>query len=112
MKTITFGLLAFAVSASVFAAPPGVTAADAEHAVIRAAHTFISRNAPDFGGNVHSPCAVDLRGDGLSVTCSGVADETTGGDGDVKVRFSCTGEFNQGHDGLFYVDRAVHCEAE
>jgi len=110
MKTALFGLLALTISLSAFAAERGLSSDEAEQAVVRQANAYIARNAPDFGGKVHSPCAADLRGDGLTVTCSGFANETVGGDGSFKSSFTCTGEFSQGEDGLFFQSESIHCE--
>jgi hypothetical protein len=107
MKTFIFALLALAIAAPAFA-NSGVTSAQAESAVIHQAHAFIARNAPDFGGSVHSPCGTNLRGDQLTVTCSGKAEETVGGDGSTPISFQCVGTFNQGEDGLFFQE-AIRC---
>jgi hypothetical protein len=74
------------------------------------AHTYISKNAPDFGGDVHHPCGAALAGDKYTVTCSGIINATTGGDGSVKESFSCVGIFVQGEDGLFFQTGPVHCK--
>jgi hypothetical protein len=109
-KLIFLGLATFAFTAMAQTSPKGLSAYQAEGAVIKSAHSYIGRSAPDFGGNVHSPCATDLNGDVYTVKCSGVANDTIGGDGSVKESFTCTGSFVQGHDGLFYQTGRVDCK--
>lgn len=105
-KLIYAGLVT--VGFSVLAAG-GLTVEQAQDAVLAQAHRYISESAPDWGGHVHSPCGVNLEGDRYTVTCSGIASETTGGDGSVDIHFKCVGNFAQGHDGLFFKDGAIHC---
>jgi hypothetical protein len=97
------------ISSSVFAAEGGLTSNQAREQVLSAAHRYIARNAPDFGGSVKSPCNETLSGDSYTITCSGIANETIGGDGSVAEHFSCTGNFTQGESGVFYRDGQINC---
>jgi hypothetical protein len=115
MKMALYGLFALMVALPAFAADSasGLTTSEAEAAVVHQAHKFISENAPDFGGNVHSPCNVETSGSDLTVTCSGVANETTAGDGSYKVRFKCVGNFARVEDGdvaLYFQAEPTKCE--
>jgi hypothetical protein len=109
MKTLLLALLALTISAPVFAAETGLSADDAQAIVVRHAHAYIAAEAPDFGGEVHSPCDTSLNGDVLQVVCKGIANETVGGDGSVKISIECVGQFVQGQDGNFSLDGKVLC---
>src|ERR1700734_4199512 len=107
MKSVIYGLMALVMTSSAYASNSGYSASEAESAVVSEAHAFITRNAPDFGGSGDSPCDSELNGDGYTVTCSGIADQTVGGDGFTKISFSCVGHFDQGEDGLFYKSGSI-----
>jgi hypothetical protein len=109
MLRLAFGMMCSTiVIAGATASEKGLTASGAEKAVLRQAHTFISKNAPDFGGSVKSPCFKDSGQDLLEFVCSGETEMTIGGGGSVKIPFECTGEFAQ-KDGLFYQTRPIEC---
>src|ERR1700722_10797617 len=102
MKALLVAGVASLFALTAMAAAKGLTASQAQDLVIKAAHHYISVNAPDWGGKVKSPCSVNLNGDQYSVSCTGEADETTAGDGSVKIDFACDATFVQGQGGLFY----------
>jgi hypothetical protein len=110
MKTALLTILALAIAMPAMAADKGLTSVEAEHAVLRVAHAYLSRNAPDWGGSVHSPCATTISAGDYTVVCEGVADMTTGGDGDVKVPFQCEGIFTSTKDDLYVQVKPIHCK--
>ena len=109
MKKAIVGILALLAATSAFASG-GLSGAEAQKEVIKVANTYVSKNAPDFGGKVKTPAQEEREGDRLTVTVTGVADVTMAGDGDMEQPFSCVGEFVQANDGLFYQVGKIHCE--
>jgi hypothetical protein len=109
MKTLLLALLTLAIAAPVFAADIGLSGDDAQGAVVREAHRYLAKSAPDFGGEIHAPCETSFNGDAYDVTCKGIERDTVGGDGFIKNSFACVGHFNEGHDGLFYQVGEISC---
>jgi hypothetical protein len=98
MKSVLFATLIVSVGLAAVAAQPvkDLSEKQAQALVIQRAHKYIEENAPDFGGNVNSPCLEERSVNALKVTCTGLANETIGGGGSVKIKFECTGQFTSG----------------
>ena len=62
MKVLFYGLLTLSMAAPVFAENKGLNAKEAQLEVSNKAQAYIKKNAPDWGGQVNSPCDAKLTG--------------------------------------------------